>query len=172
VVEGKAGRQFRPGDPVTRAEFAAMLVRALGLSDKAGASGDAGLYTDVSGADWHFGAVMKATEYGLVNGLDDGSFRPDDLITREQAMAMMHRAMAIAGAAAEYETADGILAQYADGLAVSEWAKTAAAEVVQAGIFNGSAGALRPQAAMTRAEAAVVLYRLLAAAELINPIQS
>lgn len=86
-------------------------------------------------------------------------------------MVIMHRVMAIAGVAADEGVADGDLARFRDCHLVSGWAKSAAAAVVQAGIFNGSADGLKPQAAMTRAEAAVLLYRLLTAAELINPVQ-
>ena len=171
VVEGKTGQRFLPNDPVTRAEFAAMLVRGLGLSDKA-VSGAAELYADVRSADWHFGAVMKASEYGLVKGYDDGTFRPDERITREQAMTVIHRAMAVAGVDAKGEHAEDSLAKHPYGSMVSDWAKSAAAAVTETGIFHGSPEGLKPQAAMTRAEAAVVLHRLLTAAQLINPLQS
>ena len=70
-----------------------MLVRALGLTPTAGASS----FTDVSDSAWYASSVATAVEAGLINGFEDGSFRPAANITREQIAVMIVKAINFAG---------------------------------------------------------------------------
>jgi hypothetical protein len=124
----------------------------------------------VKTSDWFAGSVAKANEYGIVQGMGDGSFMPNKSITREEAMAMIARAMKITGldtTSSETETAS-ILSQYKDSNSVSAWAKNAAAACTSFKVMQGSYGNLRPQSNITRAETAAVVMRMLQQAELIN----
>ena len=166
VIEGVGGGRFEPGREVTRAEFAAILVRALGLKLEEGAAP----FTDVRESDWHNGAVLTAHAYGLIAGYGDGAFRPDERITREQAMTMLARAMALTNLKASLPggSADEALRPYADAAETSGWALAGIADSVQAGIVTGRGGeALAPKAFITRAEAAVMVERLLRRSGLI-----
>jgi uncharacterized repeat protein (TIGR02543 family) len=93
IVYGVDGVNFAPDENMTRAEFAAVIVRSLGLNPGVGENS----YDDIGATAWYSAYVETATSYGIINGYDDGTFRPDDLITREQAMTMLARAMKLTG---------------------------------------------------------------------------
>jgi len=159
LISGKGGASFAPNDAITRAEFAALIVRALGLApDKAGAD-----FADVAQKDWHAGVVGAAAKAGLVNGFADGTFRPNEQITREQMAVLIARAMAFAGKQADVSARqEALLAKFSDRGDISAWARNAVAETVEAGIVQGlKNGSFAAKAVATRAEAAVMLKRLL-----------
>lgn len=169
IVKGDGEGKYSPNKTTTRAEFAAIAVRALGLTRGTAESG----FRDVWRADWFNGYVVTASEYGLVNGYDAQTFGPYDLITREQAMVIISRMMEHAGLSGEaifvsdHEIVE-LLSQYADGAAVSDYAKTSVAKCIKAGIVKGtSAGTISPKAHVTRAEVAVMIQRLLQKSGLI-----
>ncbi|MBO9609520.1 MAG: S-layer homology domain-containing protein, partial [Paenibacillaceae bacterium] len=166
VIRGVGEQRYEPDRPVTRAEFAAIAVRALGLaSHENGAP-----FRDVSPDDWYASAAAIAAEYGLAQGEDDGSFRPERSITREETAAILARAAKLAKLepALSAAEADAAVNAFADGGDVSGWAKEAVAAAVRLGILEGDEERLSPREAITRAQAAVVLERLLRKADLIN----
>ncbi|MFC4597873.1 S-layer homology domain-containing protein [Cohnella hongkongensis] len=157
IVDGTSKRTFDPDRTVTRAEFAAMLVRALGLVEMTGRAA----YSDVRpGIDWYAGAVEAATKRGLIEGYEDGTFRPNAFVTREQMAVMLARAIRFAG---ELPQADsGALERFADHTAVAGWAKEAAAQLLAAGVVEGvGRTAFAPKQPATRAQSAVMLTRTL-----------
>lgn len=166
VVNGTGDDKYSPDRNVTRAEFAAMITRALGLRHDAGPS----LFTDVSSGDWFAGAVNTASSYGLLRGFEDGSFKPHELITREQAMVIVAQAMKLTGLAdtlPEQEPGT-VLQAFEDAGEVASWAVQGVADNVQANMINGrSKSELAPKAFMTRAEVAVIVERLLLLSGLI-----
>ena len=166
VINGVSKANFNPDRNITRAEFAAVIVRALGL----GESGPAVKFSDVKAKQALAGAVSKAVEYGLVKGYADGSFKPDQAITREEAMAMAARAMKIAGynTTLAADAAKTLLAKFSDHSQVAGWFTDSVALTVQNGIINGKGAALEPKTSITRAEAATIMYRLLTKAKLID----
>ena len=86
VLGGYGDGTFRPDQPVTRAELAAILVRVQGGSASAGNT----TFTDTDG-HWAEGYISSAVSSGLVFGYDDGSFKPNRSITRAEAVTMMNR---------------------------------------------------------------------------------
>ncbi|MBO9596467.1 MAG: S-layer homology domain-containing protein, partial [Cohnella sp.] len=149
-----------------RAEFAAIVVRALGLRLDNGPA----QFKDVSASDWFNGALNTAIEYGLIEGFGDRTFRPNDKITREQAMVIIARAMTITGLKGKLaaSAAEQTLSPYGDATNASSWAKAGIADCVQAGVVKGvSLTRLAPQANITRAEVAVIAQRLLQKSDLI-----
>ena len=157
VVNGTGEGTFSPDKSVTRAELAAIMVRALGLSDKGGTAP----FKDVRESDWFAGAVAKAHEYGLISGYEDGTFRPNETITRQEAVVILHRAMKWTGLSVDGTGIDRTLARFADANEVADWAKDAFAALVHLGLVQGSDAGLNPQGKLTRAEAAALVHRLL-----------
>lgn len=166
IVQGSGDGKFDPDRNITRAEFAALLVRGLGL----GASEYDGGFTDVAGKDWYSGVVQTAYEYGLIGGFEDGGFRPNEMLTREQAMRIIAEAMKLTGLAAHLteRPAEDVLQAYGDASEIAPWALSGIASSVQAGIVSGrDGGKLAPKAYMTRAEVAAIIQRLLSESDLL-----
>ncbi|WP_376768677.1 S-layer homology domain-containing protein [Paenibacillus foliorum] len=162
VVDGTTATSFAPQNPITRAEFATLLIRALGLNESNNVP-----YSDVSANDWYAGSVSTASKAGLVTGFEDGSFRPSANITREQMAVMVSRAIGLAGKKADADVKG--LSVFSDNKNISSWASSAVAQSVNAGIINGmSADAFMPKEHASRAEAAVMLKRLLQFVEFMN----
>lgn len=164
ILNGEGGR-YDPDQPITRAEFAVLLERALGLKIPSGIA----FFTDIKAAQWFSGSVQAAYSYNLINGFPDGTFRPNAKLTREQAMLMISKAAQLTGLQSEQSSViDEILSPYTDQDEISSWAKKSFIENLQAGIISGrSSHSLAPKGMMTRAEAAVLVERLLQLSELI-----
>lgn len=166
VVDGTGNGMFSPSRDITRAEFTAIIVRGLGLKLENGATP----FSDVLPEDWYGSAVNTAYSYGIVKGMEDGNFRPNDKITREQAMVILSKAMAITGLKDQLleQSSEAALLPFGDAARVSPWAQSSVADNVQAGIVMGRNGALlAPKAYMTRAEVATTIQRLLQKSGLI-----
>jgi hypothetical protein len=159
IVNGKTATTFDGDGFITRAEYAAILVRALGIPE-----GGASSFSDVGSSDWYCGAVSAAVQYGIIKGYADGTFRPNANITREEAMAMLQRAAKVA----EFTGTTGTLTAFTDAGRVSAWARTAAAFSVGSGLIVGNGGLIRPEDNITRAESAAVILRLLQKSGLVD----
>ncbi|MGU3568498.1 S-layer homology domain-containing protein [Paenibacillus sp. D51F] len=164
VVNGAAAGKFAPNSSITRAEFAALLVRSLGLSPDAAAAA----FSDVAASDWHAGVVGAAVKAKLTEGFADGSFKPNDTISRQQMAVMIGRAMTFAqGSAAA--SASSSLDGFKDKAGIAGWARASVAQAVDAGIITGmTADSFAPAAKASRAQAAVMLKRFLQHAGLIG----
>ena len=154
------GIVYGPGDTlalknaVTRAEFTALLVRALGLEETA----YNGTFSDVSGNEWYAGVLAAAKAAGLMEG-SDGMANPNDVITREQMAKMLVSAYEQMGNVIE-ETAQ--TTEFSDGGAISSWAEDFVRKAVAAGLMNGMDGGLfAPQGTVLREQAFVAVARLL-----------
>ncbi|WP_336776416.1 S-layer homology domain-containing protein [Paenibacillus sp. MMO-58] len=166
VIEGTGNGLFSPDRTITRAEFVAIVVRGLGLKLESGEVA----FPDVKASDWYFGAVNTAVKYGLINGFADGAFRPDERITREQAMTILAKAMKVTGLKGKLpaQSTDAALRSFADAAEASSWAKTGISDCVQAGIVSGRGEAtLAPNAYVSRAEVAMMVRNLLQKSDLI-----
>ncbi|CAI6079593.1 S-layer homology domain-containing protein [Cohnella sp. JJ-181] len=168
VVNGATATAFEPNRGVTRAEFVSILTRGLGLHVEQG-TGVAAAYADIPDGSWYGGAVRIAASYGIAGGYSDGTFKPGAPITRQEAMAMLARAMKLADLGAGSGRAAGdVLSGFADAGSIGAWARDAVASVVDAGLAQGNGGKLNPSAGITRAETAAMAHRLLVKAGYIN----
>ncbi len=166
IVEGTGGGNYSPHRDITRAEFAAIIVRGLGLKAENGPDS----FSDVKATDWFGSAIQTARAYGLIDGYLDGTFRPHDKITREQAMVIIAKAMKLTPLLEQLaaQSADERLQAFGDAAEVAAWAKRSADDTIQAGIVSGrSANTLAPKSNMTRAEVAAAIQRLLQKSGLI-----
>ncbi len=166
VISGVSDTSFDPGADITRAEFAAMVVRGLGLKPDEGEQ----TFRDVAAESWYADIVRTAAAYGLVQGFKDGTFRPTDKITREEAMMIAAKAMRLTGLADKTGALDNdaVLSKFADGADAAVWAKEAIASTAKAELISGrNGGKLEPKANISRAEVAVLIQRLLQRSGLI-----
>jgi methionine-rich copper-binding protein CopC len=163
IVDGRSQMRFEPDSDLTRAEFATILVRALGLKLENSSS----RFPDVAADAWYASSIQTAYKHMLISGYDDGAFRPDAKITREQAMAIIARAMRITSLASSPSAS--LLDSYEDKSEISAWAAASVNEALSAGIFTGRTNTLlAPQDLITRAEASVIARRLLQKSKLID----
>ncbi|MBD2866543.1 RCC1 domain-containing protein [Paenibacillus oceani] len=161
IVEGAAPDRFAPNANITRAEFTALLVRALGLSTVQSDASDTG-FADVSSDAWYAPAATAAVKAGLVQGYAGNRFRPNQPIRREELAALIDRARQFAHGQAAQANASSNLHAFTDQASISDWAKQAVANLVQDGIVEGrDEHRFEPKAQTTRAEVVVLLARLL-----------
>ena len=145
-LKGKGDGLIHPDDTMTRAEFAALMNRVLGFTaESAGVDG----YTDADG--WYKTDLAKALAAGYMSGSSDTTMSPSAVVTREQAFTMIARAIGLT--AADTSALDA----FSDSAQVAGYARNAAAALVEAGVVNGSNGALSPAAPLNRASAVKLL---------------
>lgn len=151
VIGGVDGSAFQPDRTVTRAEFAALLAKALKLPTP---GSSAPRFVDVSLTDWFYDAVLRVAAAGLMRGVGDGRFAPGLALDREAAAVVA----GILGAARP-PSVDGVT--YSDLDEASEWALQAIVEAARRGLLRGYPdGTFQPHRGLTRAEAAVLVLRL------------
>lgn len=154
ILSGYADGTIRPNTSVTRAEFAKILVEIFGLeySDETYL-----VYEDVKEGAWYSDYIACAVSANLMK-VDEGQFRPNVPITREEA--------AYAVATAYHITQEGEM-RFTDADAMSEWAQKEINALAMQGYLKGyEDGSFKPHNHLTRAEAIMMLDRL--TAELIN----
>ncbi len=168
IAAGYADGTFRPNRSVTRAEFAAMLVRALGLNateseGTAGSQPAAGVgpaaqtaFKDQDGIPaWALSYVKTAAASGYIKGYEDGTFRANQLITRAEMTVILTRVLNVI-------TEPGRQTSFADRGDIPAWAEPAIAEAVAQGLVHGKgANRFAPNDSATRAEAVTLLLRTL-----------
>ncbi|MCD9024643.1 S-layer homology domain-containing protein [Cohnella silvisoli] len=167
IVRGKSGTEFAPEVMITRAEFVALLVRSLGITVNAEESS----FKDVQKNAWFADEVEAAVKAELIRGFTDGTFRPEDLITREQMANIMAAALKFVDNQPEKsEYIDNLLERrFSDADKIHTWARDAAAISVKAGIISGrTETTFAPAATATRAEAVAMLGRMLRYIQFIN----
>ncbi len=164
IIDGKTAETFDPDAQLTRAEFTAIVVRALGLTPRS-----VTLFSDVKNGSWYAGYVGAAYEYGIVKGVGADRFQPQGTITRQEACVMVTRAAKLCGmdTAMQDSQIDGIVSRLQDSGAVAPWAREGVAFCVSADILAQSGGRIAPVRPILRSEIAQMLYQMLGAAELL-----
>jgi hypothetical protein len=155
IIQGIGEGSFSPERPVSRAEFVSMLMRMFGLSEAASGSVE---FADVRPGDWYYGLVAAAQSLGIVNGTPDGSFGSNEEISRQDMAVIVQRTL---DALKIKPTMKGGQPQFGDYADISDYATKAVSLMQSAGILEGSGDSFHPQASTTRAEAAVMLVRML-----------
>ena len=153
IVNGYADGSFRPDGRVTRAEFAVMIGRALGLK---GAEGRLSFADQERIPAWARSYVANAAEAGIINGYGDGSFRPNQQINRAEITAMIVRAIGLQTSKLNAELS------FADADEIPAWARTPIAAAYEAGLIQGRGNhRFVPLGDASRAEAVVLILAML-----------
>ncbi|CAG7659120.1 hypothetical protein PAECIP111802_07389 [Paenibacillus allorhizosphaerae] len=169
VVDGVTDTTFEPERNITRAEFAALVVRSLGLNTNV-SNATYAQFKDVASDQWYASVVGAAANAKLIDGYEDGTFKPNATINREELAAMVVRALNYAGAkpAVTSEEQAQLLAKFKDSNSIV-WAKEEVATAIKAGIVDGMTDdTLGARSTATRAQSATMLKRLLTTANFIN----
>ncbi|MFA9422065.1 MAG: S-layer homology domain-containing protein [Sedimentibacter sp.] len=167
IISGTGNNAFEPDRDITRAEFATIVVRALGLEPEIGENN----FNDVDDEEWFNDYINSANSYNIISGYGNGQFGPTDMITREQAMTIIARATKITGLKTELTETEinNLLDSFEDSSQISDYAKENIAACLKAGIVSGRDGNLIAcQDNITRAEVATVVRNMLIESELIN----
>ena len=88
IVRGYEDGSFRPNASITRAEFAAIAVR---FFESDAVNYEEGLFTDIAGSEWFADAVQAAKDHDIIGGYPDGTFKPNNPITRAEACSIVNR---------------------------------------------------------------------------------
>ncbi|MEK4850530.1 S8 family serine peptidase [Paenibacillus sp. FSL H7-0756] len=163
IIQGTSATTFAPQSNLTRAEFTALLTRALGLRTDA-----SGAFSDVKATDWYAKDVAAASKAGLILGIGNGKFAPTQKVTRQELAVILDRAVKLTGTELK-AVANPSFTTYSDSAKVAPYAKDSLQALTKAGIFASESGiAFNPTAPATRETAATALYELLSKSGLIQ----
>ena len=164
IITGYNATSFGPNDTMTRAQFATIVVRGLGLPLMTTNN-----FSDVKAGSWYASYVGTAYSYGIVNGRTATTFDPEGTITRQEAAAMVARAAKLCGMDTELETYEilNVLAQFGDYMSIGEWARESMAFCYGEDILDQSDWNVEPNRAILRCEIAQMLYNMLVKATLM-----
>jgi len=156
LINGVSDTNFNPSAPTTRAEFAALLARTIGLKSTDKKSN----FSDVKATDWFAADVEAAFTAGLIQGVSDSQFAPNAPITREQMAVLIVRAYEYKNGSAA-TTVDHI-AQFVDRSDIPAWGQEEINKAIALKLLNGQGDQLfAPKANTSRAEAAQALLNLI-----------
>lgn len=156
IVNGINEKEFAPNGKTTRAEFAALLVRALGLATVSSSSP----FADVSNGVWYAEDVATAYEAGLINGLTKTTFGPDEPISREQLATMVVRAYEYVHG--KQATAANQLDGFRDSNNFSTWAQENVNQAIALGLMQGKgSNEFAPREKALRSEIVIVIWNFL-----------
>ena len=153
LMNGVSGTEFAPDSDVTRAMFVTVIYR---MEKEPQAESCA--FTDVESGSYYEKAVAWANANGIVSGISQESFAPNEPITREQMAAIIHRYATFKG----YDTTASGSAAYTDNDSISDYAKDAVIWAAEKSVMTGNTdGSFAPKANTTRAQAAAVFMRIM-----------
>lgn len=150
-INGYGDNTFKPEGQITRAEFVKLVNRVFNLTEQSNIK-----FTDVSSSDWYYNELKVAVKYGYINGYEDNTFRPNNPITRQEAMKI------ITTLKNNKDIDIDKIYNYNDFKQIEDWAKPYVEGAIEAGYIKGDEkGNINPQGKLTRAESVTMLNRLL-----------
>lgn len=157
IIDGMEPGFFKPEELLTRAQFAALLARQLDLKSPAALSG----FGDVEAGEWYAPYVYAAKEAGLISGIGDGLFGPDQHLNREQLAVLLVNAYFYGTGKKAGDMAVTAERKYSDEGIISQWAQSSVRIASALGLMGAMEGdQFKPGESVTRAQAAATLYRL------------
>ncbi len=152
-MNGMSTDTFAPDEGLTRGMLVTVLYRAAG----APVMDEANPFVDVANDAWYYNAVVWAKSIGLINGITETEFAPDDELTREQLVTIFYRYAAFLGYDLSIGEDTNILS-YEDFADIAEYAIPAMQWACGARLIDGADGNMLPKDNATRALVAMVLY--------------
>lgn len=164
IIGGFPDGTYRPNEPVTRAQFAAIVNQAFSPAPKR-ARAD---FIDVRNNFWGYGAIQRAYQGNFLSGYPNQSFRPQQVIPRVQVLVSLASGLELNGGQLN------ALNQYRDAAQIPSWATGAIAAATEQGLVVNypSVSQLNPNEIATRAEVAAFVYQALVNAGRAEPIDS
>ena len=164
IISGMGDAAFAPDKTMTRAEFASIVVRSLGLIPQSGT-----VFTDIPSSAWHAGYISTAASYGIVSGVGNGRYDPEGTITRQEAAVMVAGAAKLCGMDNQLSSAAirDTLAPFSDYVDAADWAQGSLAFCYQQNILDQSDLEIMPTQAIKRGEIAQMLFNMLTRAKLL-----
>jgi len=148
LIKGYEDGTFKPDKAVTRAEFVTMLNRVFALQNTAATAE----FKDVKSTDWFYQDVAAAKAAGYLSGYEDGTFRPNNPMTRQEVAKIVSQYLKLAPVTTEVT--------FTDASAIGAWAEDAVKALVANKLISGYPdGSFKPANSITRAEAVVILDR-------------
>lgn len=168
IVLGLTEQSFMPDKQITRAEFATILIRALGIN----VIEENSKFNDILATDWYAKSVNAAARAGLVLGYENGQFNPNGSISRQEMAVMIGRAMKYANTAQSIQNSgqdQSKINSFTDRGDVPSWASADIISLLNNGIMEGvTQDSFEPGSLVTRAQAVTVLKRMLQHLKFIN----
>lgn len=153
IIRNNGNDRFNPLSNITRAEFIYGLVKVMGFTTKAEDN-----FNDISITDYYYDEIAIAKKLGIASGIGNNNFTPSKNITRQDMMTLITRALKTAGKIeiTNYNNLDGFI----DSNLIAPYAKESVSIVVDKGIIIGDRESIKPLDYTTRAEIAIILYRI------------
>ncbi len=162
IIKGVGNDRFAPDDFVTRGTFVTILGRLYGINPEQYTDTR---FNDVDMAMWYGPYIAWADEKGIVSGYGNGSFGPNDVITREQMAVVIMKYASFAGISLSPSIQQSA---FEDEASISSWALEAVKSAQITGIMTGKPGNLfDPAGTAVRAEVSAVAYRFIEKAGLL-----
>jgi len=154
IINGIGNGLYAPAANVKRADFLIMLMNAFGIDSDKSESG----FADVPASKYYAKAVGAAKAIGIAAGDNNGNFRPEEFISRQDMMVLAYRTLVTQN----YEIVEDSsgLDKFADKESVSEYARESLNSMVKAKIVNGTGSNIEPKNNTTRAQSAVIIYNI------------
>jgi len=152
ILLGYQDGTIKPDNNITRAEFVTIINKVLGFFELGKEQ-----FSDVQDTKWYSGEILKAREAGYIAGYENNIFKPENYITRQEAVVIMANVF-------EFKSSNDYLSKFTDGDSVKDYAKEAVNALVERGYIAGyNDGTFRPDSFITRAETIKILSRIVEA---------
>ncbi|MDQ0297890.1 hypothetical protein J2S78_000298 [Salibacterium salarium] len=167
IFQGREDGTVAPGEKMRRSQFTVLITRALGLTSSKEYEGT---FTDVDNDDWFAEELQPAIEHGIIQGRTDGTFAPNETVTRQQAASMLSRAMEVTGFEEEKLNTQKTIHSFDDRESIGTWAQDDVNRLLQAGVITGreDGSIFDPKSGATRAQMAEMLDEYLTFIEFSN----
>lgn len=149
LLNGDGGK-IMPDDNITRAQMAAIIVRAFGADKEA----DLSAFADVAKDKWYYSEFAKAVQMKVFGGDDNGNLNPENFITYQECFTVTAKLLRLPDADIS------CLEKFSDYSKIDEWAKQNMANIVGYGYWDGIDNMLKPKDYITRSEFAVLMDNL------------
>jgi len=154
VINGMGNSLFKPNDNVTREQFIKMLVCAMNIN----ADGKEPTFIDVNENDWFYPYISAAFKKGIISGFEDNRFKVGEYITRQDMAVIVDRAMLLNG----FNFDSFPKRFFVDNYKVFDYCADSVKKLAGANIIKGNdMGEFSPLDFTTRAQAAVIIYRVI-----------